>query len=173
MPGSPLSWDWHCVGRLCLGGGLCHIDLAVLSLLWSSCSAKLGIFGWPKSFEGYQVLQQFLLASRCRQFTFLGRDRQVCSKEPTRDACIIQADSEEGHPTNPKTRPTGQESLGHGERDSPHWSCSKNGDCLRWYAEDKVRVNIGGNFGIFPWVFKHACFLIKRFRVLDGTNKPH
>ena len=45
----------------------------------------------------------------------------------------------------------------------------KRSNCLRWYAEDKARIDIAGNFDIFPWVFKHASFLINRLRVLDGS----
>ena len=44
-------------------------------------------------------------------------------------------------------------------------------NCLRWYGKDKARINIGGNFDIFPWAFKHASFLINRFRVIDGANR--
>ena len=44
-------------------------------------------------------------------------------------------------------------------------------NCLRWFAEDKARLNIEGSFDIYPWSFKHASFLINRFRVLDGSNR--
>lgn len=47
----------------------------------------------------------------------------------------------------------------------------KRSNCLRWYAEDKARIDVAGNFDIFPCAFKHASFLINRFRVLDGSNR--
>ena len=43
--------------------------------------------------------------------------------------------------------------------------------CIRCFAEDRARIDIGGSFHVFPWAFKHAAFLINRFRVLDGCNK--
>ena len=47
----------------------------------------------------------------------------------------------------------------------------KMANCLRWYAEDKARINIEGDFDIYPWSFKRASFLINRFRVLEGISR--
>ena len=53
----------------------------------------------------------------------------------------------------------------------------KMANCLRWFAEDKARINIEGDFDIYiyiyiyPWSFKHASFLVNRFRVLKATNR--
>lgn len=43
-------------------------------------------------------------------------------------------------------------------------------NCLRAFAEERARINILGELPSTP-LFKHAAFLLNRFRVLDGCNK--
>ena len=44
-------------------------------------------------------------------------------------------------------------------------------NCLRSFAGYKANINIVGNFQLYPWAFRHASFLINRFRVLERTGK--
>ena len=103
-----------------------------------------------------------------------------------RGACIIQADRERatrqilrsaqqvrnvlGMKTEIRLTGAGQ----HASNGQVEWAVQtirKMANCLRWFAEDKARINIEGDFEIYPWSFKHASFLINRFRVLEGTNR--
>ena len=103
-----------------------------------------------------------------------------------RDACIIQADSERatrqilrsvqqvrnalGMKTEIRLTGAGQHAS-NGQVERAVQTVRKMANCLRWYAEDKARINIEGGFDIYPWSFKHASFLINRFRVLDGVSR--
>ena len=103
-----------------------------------------------------------------------------------RDACIIQADSERatrqilrsvqqvrnvlGMKTEIRLTGAGQHAS-NGQVERAVQTIRKMANCLRWFAEDRARINIEGDFDIYPWSFKHASFLINRFRVLEGTNR--
>ena len=101
-----------------------------------------------------------------------------------REPCIIQADSERatrqllrsvqqvrrvlGMKTEIRLTGAGQHAS-NGQVEREVQTIRRMANCLRWYAEDKARIDIAGNFDIFPWAFKHASFLINRFRALDGS----
>ena len=101
-----------------------------------------------------------------------------------REPCIIQADSERatrqllrsvqqvrsvlGMKTEIRLTGAGQHAS-NGQVERAVQTIRRMANCLRWYAEDKARIDIAGNFDIFPWAFKHASF--NRFRVLDGSNR--
>ena len=103
-----------------------------------------------------------------------------------RDACIIQADSERatrqilrsvqqvrnvlGMKTEIRLTGVGQHAS-NGQAERAVQTIRKMANCLRWFAEDRARINIEGDFDIYPWSFKHASFLVNRFRVLEGTNR--
>ena len=92
-----------------------------------------------------------------------------------REPCIIRADSERatrqllrsvqqvrsvlGMKTDIRLTGAGQHAS-NGQVERAAQTIRRMANCLRWYAED-----------IFPSAFKHASFLINRFRVLDGSNR--
>lgn len=41
---------------------------------------------------------------------------------------------------------------------------------LRAFAEGKAQVKIQGGSHVYPWSFKHAAWLITRFRVINGRT---
>ena len=47
----------------------------------------------------------------------------------------------------------------------------KMADCLRSFAETKDHIQIDGSFHMYPWAFRHASFLINRFRVLEKIGR--
>ena len=104
-----------------------------------------------------------------------------------RDACIIQADSKRatrqilrfvqqvrnvlGMKTEIRFTGAGQHAS-NGQVERAVQTIRKMANCVvRWHAEDKARINIEGSFDIYPWSFKHASFLINRFRVLEGVSR--
>ena len=44
-------------------------------------------------------------------------------------------------------------------------------NCLRSFAEERARLSILGDNHLYPWSFKHASFLINRYRVLEGVGR--
>ena len=104
----------------------------------------------------------------------------------SRDACILQADSERATRQILRavqqvrkvmcleteirlTGPGQHQSNGLAERGVQ--TVRRLANCLRAFAGDKANIDILGNFHLYPWAFKHAAFLINRFRVLEGTGK--
>ena len=41
------------------------------------------------------------------------------------------------------------------------------GNCLRKECEQRAEVHVGGTKELFPWCFRHAAWLVNRFRVLE------
>ena len=104
----------------------------------------------------------------------------------SRDQCILQADGERatrqilrsvqqvrsvmGLQTELRITGAGQHAS-NGQAERAVQTVRRLASCLRAFAEDRARINILGNFHLFPWSFRHAAFLINRFRVLDGCKK--
>ena len=104
----------------------------------------------------------------------------------SRDRCTIQADSERatrqilrsaqqvrnvmGLQTEIRLTGAGQHAS-NGQVERAVQTVRRMAGCIRCFAEDRARIDIGGSFHVFPWAFKRAAFLINRFRVLDCCNK--
>ena len=104
----------------------------------------------------------------------------------SRDSCVLQADSERatrqilrsvqqvrsmlGLTTEIRLTGAGQHAS-NGQVERGVQTIRRMANCLRAFAEDRASLNIWGNFHVFPWAFRHAAFLVNRFRVLEKCGK--
>ena len=67
-----------------------------------------------------------------------------------------------------ETRLTGSgQHASNGQAERAVQTVRKMANCLRSFAETKAHIQIDGSFHMYPWAFRHAAFLINRFRVLE------
>ena len=102
------------------------------------------------------------------------------------DPCIFQGDSERamrqilrsvqrvrtimGLPC--ETRLTGSaQHASNGQAKRAVQTVRKMANCLRSFAESKAHIQIDGSFHMYPWAFRHAAFLVNRFRVLEKVGR--
>ena len=102
------------------------------------------------------------------------------------DPCIFQGDSERamrqilrsvqqvrtimGLPCETRLTGSGQRAS-NGQAERAVQTVRKMANCLRSFAETNAHIQIDGSFHMYPWAFKHAAFLINRFRVLEKIGR--
>ena len=103
----------------------------------------------------------------------------------SRDGCIFQADGERatrqilrtvqqvrkvmGLETEIRMVPTGSHAS-NGLAERAVQSVRRMANTLRSFVEDKAMFEILGSNHLYPWSFRHAAWLLNRYRVPDGTG---
>ena len=71
-----------------------------------------------------------------------------------------------------ETRLTGSaQHASNGQAERAVQTIRKMANCLRSFAESKAHIQIDGSFHMYPWAFRHAAFLVNRFRVLEKVGR--
>ena len=64
-----------------------------------------------------------------------------------------------------------QQHASNGQAERTVQSVRRLANCLRYYAEEQAQVTILGNSHVYPWSFRHASWLINRYRVLEKERR--
>ncbi|CAJ1377556.1 unnamed protein product, partial [Effrenium voratum] len=64
-----------------------------------------------------------------------------------------------------------QQHASNGQAERTVQSVRRLANCLRYYAEEQAQMTTLGNSHVYPWSFRHASWLINRYRVLEKERK--
>ena len=64
-----------------------------------------------------------------------------------------------------------QQHASNGQAERTVQSVRRLANCPRFYAEEQAQVTILGNSRVYPWSFRHASWLINRYRVLEKERR--
>ena len=72
---------------------------------------------------------------------------------------------------NTEIRATGKaQHASNGQAERTVQTVRKMANCLRVFAEAKAGAKIRGSSHLYPWSFRHAAWLVTRYRVIQGKN---